>query len=62
MAFSGLRPVRRNFDPTVAARFLQKEVLDRRSCASREDVRIAIVTWIESGPTTGAADSLDSGV
>ena len=26
---------------------LQKNVLDRRSCATREDLQIAIVTWIE---------------
>jgi len=26
---------------------LQKNVLDRRSWASREELRIAIVTWIE---------------
>ena len=26
---------------------LQKNVLDRRSWATREDLRIAIVTWIE---------------
>jgi putative transposase len=26
---------------------LQRNVLDRRSCCSRQDLRIAIVTWIE---------------
>ena len=31
---------------------LQKNVLNRRVWATREDLRIAIVTWIESGPTT----------
>ncbi|MBJ6634071.1 IS3 family transposase [Streptomyces sp. I5] len=34
---------------------LQKNVLDRRVWATREELRIAIVTWIE-GPTTDAAD------
>ena len=27
---------------------LQKDVLDRRSWATREELRIAIVTWMES--------------
>lgn len=34
---------------------LQKNVLDRRAWATLEELRIAIVTWIER-PTTGAAD------
>lgn len=34
---------------------LQKNVLDRRAWATREELRIAIVTWIER-TTTGAAD------
>lgn len=34
---------------------LQKNVLDRRQWATRQELRIAIVTWIER-PITDAAD------
>ena len=38
---------------------LQKNVLDRRSWATREQLRIAIVTWIERTITVGDANSAE---
>ncbi len=31
---------------------LYRKLLDRRKWTDRQELRVAIVTWIESGPTT----------